>query len=237
MRRPTSRSRKTNRKTGQTGSVENSSFDRASQNDFRSAKKIRSEPFSLASKSPKSASLSHYCPVEWAMCWRNGRGYWSLGRIFRVLDFNLALHRSSFFLSPVVQEGLTDERRPFCVCSVNGSASQTRLSAMRRSVSGQLPTAAILLPGSISGDGLCATDLSRELAGRRDLLESHGEQALSRRLSLRSVSSMLSPSCICGLEIPKSVGRMTKPWSSPVGLGTVTLARSMGNRGSRGVSR
>ena len=99
--------------------------------------------------------------------------------------------RSCFFLSLHAQEGLTHARRSPGICSVDGPAPQAGVSTMRRSLSRPLSSAAVLLPRSVSGDGVCATHLPGELAGRRDLPARHGQQAVPRRLSWQDFAQHL----------------------------------------------
>src|SRR6188768_258769 len=69
------------------------------------------------------------------------------------------------------------------VCSAHGLCATTRIQHVRAALWWRPAAARVLLPRSISLFGVCATDVSRELAGHRNLSAGLGAKAVSRGVS------------------------------------------------------
>src|SRR3990167_1845321 len=96
----------------------------------------------------------------------------------RFIDLNLKFIQTH--TSVPLRKELKDEFRQNDLCSTDGLYSlPLRISPLRGALPRQLQNQELFLLGSVSHDGLCPTDLSRESQRHRSVSASPTRQALS----------------------------------------------------------
>src|SRR3989338_8751072 len=83
---------------------------------------------------------------------------------------------------------MTHESRTDRLCATGGASSQQGVSKMRRPLSRRLLSQEFLLLGSVSGDGICPTDLPGKLARHRSLPSLRAWQTLSHGVQIGRAS-------------------------------------------------